>query len=738
MALTGYTEWARTSAGSVVAGVAVEVRRTSDDTLADLYTDATGATPINNGVDFVSDANGRYEFYTEPDRYYILVGAGASQISKPLDLTDGRAQVPFDGRAAFVAWIAGGGTAPDGTVKSDGTVFYIASTGATAISDMPGWLPFGQEYTPFHWGAVGDGSTDDGSAFNLATAAYRAAINAQSDQKASLVFTGLGATFLSSVPIDLTKLQSWGYSVRNFTVHSQATGLIAVETTASRGGHWESVTVYGDETLRPSVGWYAARSAAGGGLGFCDNNYLSNVKTIGYFSVAGAYMYGQETTTYDHCAFWNYAPAGRAGIHIGNDTGVTSVTTTHEAPVTGAVSYINDVYVNCDWRYLPIGRSFSITGITLGNPTVITVSGDPSGLNGDDVTFLSIGGTDELNNLVGTVTAATSTTITVDIDSTAFTAFTSGGTVYGTQDAASVLFGRGSDHSFDGCYAVSYGRPNIEFFFPDSDVPNKNKFEFLYEGAGSAEHFRFNTGGSTRTIGHTIFKTYNTHSRDNIIAAPDGLTWRGGEVVVTNNSRGNPNMFNNLSNFTLYGVDIVDGLDTAVSVAGLAAWSGDYRRADGTNHIIDSFVSAPTSFYPSIDKTTDVGLINRRVRAGYFQDVYLTDGVSYQSGDGVGGSVTQLTSKTTAVTINKVCGIITVNNSALAAGATDVFEVNNSLVTAEDVPLVTVSSTVNSYRVDVLSVSAGRFSIGITNITGGSLSQAFAINFNLGARITAT
>lgn len=142
MALTGYTEWARTSAGSVVAGVAVEVRRTSDDTLADLYTDATGATPINNGVDFVSDANGRYEFYTEPDRYYILVGAGASQISKPLDLTDGRAQVPFDGRAAFVAWIAGGGTASDGTVKSDGTVFYIASTGATAISDMPGWLPF--------------------------------------------------------------------------------------------------------------------------------------------------------------------------------------------------------------------------------------------------------------------------------------------------------------------------------------------------------------------------------------------------------------------------------------------------------------------------------------------------------------------------------------------------------------------------------------------------------------------
>jgi hypothetical protein len=52
-------------------------------------------------------------------------------------------QSHYTTRALFVADIVAGKSWSDGDVVSDGTVLYIKSTGATAISDMGGWLPFG-------------------------------------------------------------------------------------------------------------------------------------------------------------------------------------------------------------------------------------------------------------------------------------------------------------------------------------------------------------------------------------------------------------------------------------------------------------------------------------------------------------------------------------------------------------------------------------------------------------------
>ena len=141
MALTGYKSWAVTSVGNVVPSAAVEVRRKSDNSLASLFTDAGGGTPVANP--FTAGVDGSFEFYADPDRYDLLVGSGPSQVTVPVDLTDGRAQVPFEDTAAFVAWVAGGGTAAEGTVKSDGERLYIASSGATDLTGLPGWLPFG-------------------------------------------------------------------------------------------------------------------------------------------------------------------------------------------------------------------------------------------------------------------------------------------------------------------------------------------------------------------------------------------------------------------------------------------------------------------------------------------------------------------------------------------------------------------------------------------------------------------
>ena len=104
-------------------------------------------------------------------------------------------------------------------------------------------------------------------------------------------------------------------------------------------------------------------------------------------------------------------------------------------------------------------------------------------------------------------------------------------------------------------------------------------------------------------------------------------------------------------------------------------------------------------------------------------------------GAGSGGTVTQLTSKSTAVTLNKPCGRITTNNASLAAGASITFLVNNNLVAPTDNVIVSgYWGSVNpaSYKIETALIgAANRFDIRITNITAGSLSEALEINFTV-------
>jgi hypothetical protein len=98
------------------------------------------------------------------------------------------------------------------------------------------------------------------------------------------------------------------------------------------------------------------------------------------------------------------------------------------------------------------------------------------------------------------------------------------------------------------------------------------------------------------------------------------------------------------------------------------------------------------------------------------------------------GSVTQLTDKTTAVTLNKSAGRITMNNAALGATTNVSFTLNNSLISVNDVLILTVSggnATAATYNCFVNSLAAGTASITLRNISAGSLSEAIIVNFAL-------
>ena len=72
------------------------------------------------------------------------------------------------------------------------------------------------------------------------------------------------------------------------------------------------------------------------------------------------------------------------------------------------------------------GGAVTITDITQAYYAEVT--GTNTLEAGDRVTFASVSGMTEINSLVGTVIAATSADFVVDIDTRAFTAYTSGGT----------------------------------------------------------------------------------------------------------------------------------------------------------------------------------------------------------------------------------------------------------------------------------------------------------------------
>ena len=109
-----------------------------------------------------------------------------------------------------------------------------------------------------------------------------------------------------------------------------------------------------------------------------------------------------------------------------------------------------------------------------------------------------------------------------------------------------------------------------------------------------------------------------------------------------------------------------------------------------------------------------------------------TAGVGYATG--AGGAVTQITNRTTGVTLNKITGAITTDTTSLAAEATAKFTVTNSAVAIGDVVVVSERSGSNGGGTIVFcsAVAAGSFGIGVHNgnaAAGTAETGAIVINF---------
>jgi len=176
------------------------------------------------------------------------------------------------------------------------------------------------------------------------------------------------------------------------------------------------------------------------------------------------------------------------------------------------------------------------------------------------------------------------------------------------------------------------------------------------------------------------------------------------------------------------------GLPIATGVSGLGANVATFLTTpssanlaavvtDETGSGSAVFANTPTLVTPVIGAATGTSLstTGNQVITGTGKQGYAT---------GSGGVVTQLTDKTTAVTLSKSTGQITLAAAALAASTTVSFTLTNTVIEAGDILVMNHISggTAGSYLLNAQS-AAGSASINVRNISLGSLSEAIVIAF---------
>ena len=111
-------------------------------------------------------------------------------------------------------------------------------------------------------------------------------------------------------------------------------------------------------------------------------------------------------------------------------------------------------------------------------------------------------------------------------------------------------------------------------------------------------------------------------------------------------------------------------------------------------------------------------------------------GLGYATG--AGGTVTQATSRTTAVTLNKLCGNITMFSAAQAAQALVTFTLTNSFIAATDLIDIRHISATNggAWNISVVP-AAGSCTINIRNVSTASITEATPLRFQIHKGVTA-
>jgi hypothetical protein len=260
--------------------------------------------------------------------------------------------------------------------------------------------------------------------------------------------------------------------------------------------------------------------------------------------------------------------------------------------------------------------------------------------------------------------------------------------------------------------------------------------------AGEFWLVRTNTSGSTVT-----FAGQNFTDGDLLTAIVNGASttiYAANWYVSGNNQvemllrgvQGRANAGERYVQATAVGVPILafmspaDDIKVEYDVGGVKAstnWDGAILQIDGAEIRLKNWAAVTGGdFVPVVDNTQKIGSAALRVNKGFFGALDISAS-AFGYATGAGGAVTQITSRTTAVTLNKACGQITMFNAAGSTTAAS-FTVNNTQMTAASTVILSQKSGSNKYILLVTGVNANSFEITFYT-TGGTASDTPVINF---------
>ena len=162
------------------------------------------------------------------------------------------------------------------------------------------------------------------------------------------------------------------------------------------------------------------------------------------------------------------------------------------------------------------------------------------------------------------------------------------------------------------------------------------------------------------------------------------------------------------------------GLPTSANLA--AAVTGE----TGSGALV--FATSPTLVTPVIGAATGTSLaVSGALTSSGGNIGYVT---------GAGGTVTQITSQTTAVTLNKLAGMVQMfSGTSITHETAAVFQVNNSLVAQSDVVIASIRGGINggNTQAGIVEVGSGYFKIAVANNNANTgtheTGSAIQINF---------
>jgi hypothetical protein len=298
-------------------------------------------------------------------------------------------------------------------------------------------------------------------------------------------------------------------------------------------------------------------------------------------------------------------------------------------------------------------------------------------------------GTGKTLNLAGTVKFVGSTSGTTTVAATAV----AGTTVLTLPAATDTLVGKATtdtltNKTLTGAAmngTVGATTPDTGSFTSLSDSGN-----LTFTGTGN----RITGDFTNATVANRVaFQTSTTNANTNIFAIPNGTGVASGWNALNNPDPTNASYIRIIVNSTSY---------TALE-------SG----------ILGTGTYLPMTFYTGGSE---------RMRVDTSGNVLVTSAAGLGYGTGSGGTVTQATSRTTTVVINKPTGAITMFTAAGSAVWSS-FIVTNSLIAATDTVVASVKTgAANAYLLSVVGVTSGQFQIFFAT-TGGVTSDTPTINF---------